>query len=340
MIEDGVITATSLEQTNLEERIADLYRDFVDNPLSEGQENLVLHREQHVSYLHGGLQYLPSGFIVLDSSRPWICYWIVHSLALLDAPLPTEVSSGAVADFLALCQDPEGGFGGGPMQLPHLAPTYAAVACLVTLGGEAALSVVHKQATLRFLQQRAVAREEGGGFTVCEGNLSICSAKSTNANFMQPSPEALKCVAISSNEVYGCGHAGGEVDVRGCYTAMAAAHMLSLDKHALAEKASMVQYVKRCQVNSISCMLSSHFAVLVSNCDTLSIPNSTKNSMKGPGTTSQLWPGSADHCHTHFCLLFAAACHFQTVVIVHHTGVFTCTPYLATVLTSLVYVHV
>lgn len=41
--------------------------------------------------------------------------------------------------------------------------------------------------------------------------------------------------------------AGGEIDVRGCYTAMAAAHMLNLDKAALAEKAGMVQYVKRCQ---------------------------------------------------------------------------------------------
>ena len=256
MIEDGVITATSVEQTNLEERITDLYREFVDSPLSEGQENLVLHREQHVSYLHGGLQYLPSGFVVLNSSRPWICYWIVHSLALLDAPLPTEVTSGAVTDFLALCQDPEGGFGGGPMQLPHVAPTYAAVACLVTLGGEAALSVINKQATLRFLQQRAVALEEGGGFTVCEGNPCVYPANRPNCNDMQFSRETCRLVAISSNEVCACEHAGGEVDVRGCYTAMAAAHMLSLDKHALAAKASMVQYVKRCQVNSISCMVS------------------------------------------------------------------------------------
>lgn len=37
-------------------------------------------------------------------------------------------------------QHPDGGFGGGPFQLAHLAPTYAAVAALVTLGGEDALS--------------------------------------------------------------------------------------------------------------------------------------------------------------------------------------------------------
>ena len=37
-------------------------------------------------------------------------------------------------------QHPEGGFGGGPYQLAHLAPTYAAVSALVTLGGTEALS--------------------------------------------------------------------------------------------------------------------------------------------------------------------------------------------------------
>ena len=171
MIEDAVITATSVEQTTLEERITTLYQGFADTSLQQSPECLVLNKEQHVSYLYGGLQHLPSGFIVLDSSRPWICYWIVHSLALLDAPLPAEVPADAVTDFLALCQDPEGGFGGGPMQLPHLAPTYAAIACLVTLGGEEALSVIDKAATFTFLQQRAVAPEDGGGFTVCEGDL-------------------------------------------------------------------------------------------------------------------------------------------------------------------------
>lgn len=41
---------------------------------------------------------------------------------------------------------------------------------------------------------------------------------------------------------------GGEVDVRGCYTAMAVAHMLCLDKAALSRSAGMVDFVRRCQV--------------------------------------------------------------------------------------------
>ena len=177
MIENGLITATSVEQTALEQHITSLYREYVDTPLEECSDSLVLNREQHVSYLHRGLQELPAGFIVLDSSRPWICYWITHSLALLGAPLPPNVTANAVIDFLALCQDPEGGFGGGPFQLPHLAPTYAAIACLATLGGAAALSVVNRKATFSFLQQRAVAPEAGGGFTVCEGIPCYCSSQ-------------------------------------------------------------------------------------------------------------------------------------------------------------------
>ena len=35
-----------------------------------------------------GLTSLPGGYVKLNASRPWICYWIVHSLALQDAPLP------------------------------------------------------------------------------------------------------------------------------------------------------------------------------------------------------------------------------------------------------------
>lgn len=43
--------------------------------------------------------------------------------------------------------------------------------------------------------------------------------------------------------------ADGEVDVRGCYCAMATAHMLELDAKALAQAASMVEYVRSCQAS-------------------------------------------------------------------------------------------
>ena len=48
---------------------------------------------------------------------------------------------GQVASFLLHCQDASGGFAGGPQQLPHLAPTYAAVSALMVAGTEEAYKV-------------------------------------------------------------------------------------------------------------------------------------------------------------------------------------------------------
>jgi prenyltransferase beta subunit len=48
--------------------------------------------------------------------------------------------------------------------------------------------------------------------------------------------------------VWVCLLLGGESDVRSCYTAMAVATGLCLDAKALAAKAGMVDYIRRCQV--------------------------------------------------------------------------------------------
>ena len=42
------------------------------------------------------------------------------------------------------CQHPEGGFGGGPLQMPHLATTYAAVSALVECGIEEAYQIINR----------------------------------------------------------------------------------------------------------------------------------------------------------------------------------------------------
>lgn len=47
-------------------------------------------------------------------------------------------------DYLFRCQSSNGGFGGGPGQYPHLAPTYAAVNALVILGTDMAFKVINR----------------------------------------------------------------------------------------------------------------------------------------------------------------------------------------------------
>ena len=68
-----------------------------------------------------------------------------------------------VADFLGRCQNPEGGFGGGPGQLSHLAPTYGAVNALCCLGTERAYQVINREKLTSWMNS---LRLEDGSFVM------------------------------------------------------------------------------------------------------------------------------------------------------------------------------
>lgn len=70
-------------------------------------------------------------------------YWTIHSLELLNAPIGVAHQKSCI-ELLARCQSPTGGFGGGPGQLPHLAPTYASVNALCTIGTPEALELIDR----------------------------------------------------------------------------------------------------------------------------------------------------------------------------------------------------
>ena len=118
-----------------------------------------LMREKHVAYLVRGLAGLSGSYVALDASRPWLAYWILHSLDLLGAA-PERLLGAAVAT-LARCQNPAGGFGGGPQQLSHCAPTYAATLALVCVATPAAYAAVDRPALYRFLLSM---KDASGGF--------------------------------------------------------------------------------------------------------------------------------------------------------------------------------
>jgi protein farnesyltransferase subunit beta len=62
------------------------------------------------------------------------------------------INNTRITDFLGRrCQDPSGGFGGGPGQLPHLAPTYAAVLSLSIINTEESLNIIDREKLRRFL---------------------------------------------------------------------------------------------------------------------------------------------------------------------------------------------
>ncbi|KAL1129900.1 hypothetical protein AAG570_012844, partial [Ranatra chinensis] len=89
-------------------------------------------------------------FQCLDCSRTWLCFWITHSLSLLKCEINVPIKSWIV-QFLKRCQCEDGGFGGGPGQYAHLAPTYAAVNALCSLGTTEAYKIIDRKNLLKFL---------------------------------------------------------------------------------------------------------------------------------------------------------------------------------------------
>uniref|UniRef100_A0A3Q3VVI5 Prenyltransferase alpha-alpha toroid domain-containing protein n=1 Tax=Mola mola TaxID=94237 RepID=A0A3Q3VVI5_MOLML len=139
-VDDGVESVTSVEQKKVErsiEEVISVYKQIHNLP----QPTLL--REQHYQYLKKGLRHLSDAYECLDASRPWLCFWILHSLELLEEAIAPAVASD-VCQFLLSCQSPTGGFAGGPGQHAHLAPTYAAVNALCIIGTEEAYNVIDR----------------------------------------------------------------------------------------------------------------------------------------------------------------------------------------------------
>ena len=71
-----------------------------------------------------------------------------------------------MVDTFAVAQHPEGGFGGGHGQLPHLAATYAATLSLVMVGGAAAYESINRKSMWHYLGRM---KQTDGGFTMAPG---------------------------------------------------------------------------------------------------------------------------------------------------------------------------
>eukprot|EP00112_Aurelia_sp_Birch-Aquarium-sp1_P017910 Seg420.7 transcript_id=Seg420.7/GoldUCD/mRNA.D3Y31 product="Protein farnesyltransferase subunit beta" protein_id=Seg420.7/GoldUCD/D3Y31 len=183
--DDGLETDSSKSQKDVEHSLLKCFNAFCD--IQDLHPSFPLFRDRHAEYLRKGLHNLSTSYQCLDASRPWLCYWILHSLELLDVPIPIE-DAEKIARFVGKCQDSQGGFGGGPGQLPHLAPTYAAVCSLCILGRywEGAYDIINRQTLKQFLMYR---RTPEGSFTM---------------------------------------HRDGEVDIRGVYCAVVAARLTNI----------------------------------------------------------------------------------------------------------------
>ena len=75
-----------------------IHMTILVNPCQSLFVSIRLERENHIPYLKKGLENLSRWMMALDASKPWLTYWILHSLELLEE----EISSEHIERFVLL----------------------------------------------------------------------------------------------------------------------------------------------------------------------------------------------------------------------------------------------
>jgi len=198
--------------------------------------------------LRKGVTALPRSYESLDASRPWLAFWILHSLELLNEPVPTEIAN-KVIDFLSLCQCKDGGYGGGPDQIAHLATTYAAVMALSILGTEKAYASIDRKGLLNFFQRM---KQSDGGFTMhVGGEVDIrgaycCLAVATITNIFMEDPQLFDKTAewvVSCQTYEGGFSACPDAEAHGGYTFCGVAALMLLGRQSLIHIDSLTKWL-------------------------------------------------------------------------------------------------
>uniref|UniRef100_A0A3B3TWD9 Protein farnesyltransferase subunit beta n=1 Tax=Poecilia latipinna TaxID=48699 RepID=A0A3B3TWD9_9TELE len=182
----------------------------------------------------------------LDASRPWLCFWILHSLELLEESIPSAITS-EVCQFLDLCQSPTGGFAGGPGQHAHLAPTYAAVNALCIIGTEEAYNVINREKLLDFLWS---LKQPNGSFVMHIGGevdvrSAYCAASVASlTNIMTPAlfEDTTNWILSCQNWEGGLSGVPG-LEAHGGYTFCGTAALVILGKEHMLDLKALLRWV-------------------------------------------------------------------------------------------------
>ncbi|VVT53067.1 uncharacterized protein SAPINGB_P003387 [Magnusiomyces paraingens] len=139
LVEDTLPTVTTFDQQDTEEVCLEAFRS---EPLTLLLQKL--QRDAHIKFLQFHIGKLPAQMAKLDASRPWIIYWALNALCVLDADV-SDFEEEAV-DTIFSCISPEGGIGGNIGQIGHLAPTYAGFNVLALMGDEYSWDKIDRKA--------------------------------------------------------------------------------------------------------------------------------------------------------------------------------------------------
>ncbi|VFQ58542.1 unnamed protein product [Cuscuta campestris] len=103
-MESSTWTKTQKEQRVVEGQVFQIYNFFYSIPPNSQSVMLEIQRDMHLQYLSSGLRGLGPSFSVLDANRPWLCYWMIHSISVLGESIEDELKDDVI-DFLSRCQD-------------------------------------------------------------------------------------------------------------------------------------------------------------------------------------------------------------------------------------------
>ncbi|MEE6492844.1 hypothetical protein FKM82_016650 [Ascaphus truei] len=166
-------------------------------------------------------------------------------------PIPESVASD-VCQFLARCQAANGGFAGGPGQHSHLAPTYAAVNALCTIGTEEAYTVINRKKLLEFLY--SLKQPDGSFIMHLGGEVDVrsayCAASVASlTNIVTPKLFAgtAEWIARCQNWEGGIGGVPG-MEAHGGYTFCGLAALVIMKKEHLLDLKSLLRWTARRQM--------------------------------------------------------------------------------------------
>ncbi|GMT37449.1 hypothetical protein PFISCL1PPCAC_28746 [Pristionchus fissidentatus] len=164
----------------------------------------------------------------------------------------SEEMKSEIVTFLKTCVHPDGGYGGGPGQLGHLATTYAAVLCLISIGTEQALASIDRELTYKFLLARhqpsgAYTMHHGGEEDIRAPYLALVSA--SLLKIIDSKLTDMVAEWIMSCQTYEGGF-GGEpgMEAHGGYTFCAFACLCLLDKAKILDVNAVLKWLVRRQM--------------------------------------------------------------------------------------------
>jgi len=188
--DDEFPTDSSRAQREVEES---LFAEDAVRDASGLRDPPVIQKDSMWAYLRAAVNgKIEKYFVGLDSSQPWLCYWIIHALDLLSSseePVLDETTCQETIAFLKSCSNDSGGYGGGPGQVSHAATTFAALSALFVIGTDEALESIDRQSLYRFLLRM---KQPDGSFSVTDdGEMDIratyCAlAAASHTNMLTP----------------------------------------------------------------------------------------------------------------------------------------------------------